>query len=382
MKYVLTGGGTGGHVYPALAIKQIISQQDHNAEFLYIGIAGKAEQYIIENLNSSETVPLDYIHAEGLPRSLHVFRLLNFSLSLLRGFFKSISLLKRFKPDCIIATGGYVAAPVIFAGYFLRISIILFESNSIPGLVNKLLAKLADAILITFSETKTHFTKSKTAYVGYPVRKALEAYSKEKARRTLSIASDAKVVFVFGGSTGAQTINEAVVRNLEVFLSLGNLILIHGTGRGAQHTNSQKLIEDLYASPPPETKYRMKEYFHDINVYYSAADIIVCRAGSGTIMECAALGRPMVLIPKIGLPGDHQVKNAELVEKIEGGVLVKEEYYRNDVILDGELVANTVHTLISDTSRLLEMGKNIRTIYRSDTNERIAETLRSVLNIT
>ncbi len=382
MKYVLTGGGTGGHVYPALAIKQVISQQDHSAEFLYIGIAGKAEQYIIENLESSETVPIDYILAEGLPRSLHIVRLWKFTLSLLRGFFKSISLLKRFKPDCIIATGGYVAAPVILAGYFLRISILLFESNSVPGIVNKLLAKLADAILITFAETKTQFTKSKTAYVGYPVRKTLEVYSKEKARGKLGIASDAKVVFVFGGSTGARTINEAVVRNLEVFLSLDNLILIHGTGRGVQHTNSQKLIDDLYASPPTETKYRMKEYFHDINVYYSAADIIVSRAGSGTIMECAALGRPMVLIPKIGLPGDHQVKNAELVEKVEGGVLVKEEHYRDNVILDGELVAKTVHTLVSDTSRLLEMGKNIRTIYRSDVNERIAETLRSVLTIT
>ncbi len=385
VKYLLTGGGTGGHVYPALAIRQIIDREGKNAEFLYVGVAGKAEQYIIEQLGGNEPIPVQYIHACGFPRSLNIARLWDFCLQLWKGYFESRTLLKTFKPDIIIATGGYVTAPVILAGTFLRIRLVLFESNSFPGLVNKILGRLADRILVAFSETEAFFPKGKAVTVGYPVRKSFERISKEDARKKLGISSEARIVFVFGGSSGARSINEAVVRNLELFLSIEHLVLIHGTGSDKigsyqSYSNTKTLLSELYPSLPPGTQYIVQEYIHDMNTVYSAADIVVSRAGAGTIMECAALGIPMILIPKTGLPGDHQVKNAELVERSGGGILVKEEIYTGDAVLDGELVANAVHDLLSNTSRLLEMSKNIRTIYKAGVDSRIAGVIQKVIS--
>lgn len=386
MKYLLTGGGTGGHVYPALAIQELIADDDQQAKFLYVGVAGKAEEFILGELQDKQKIPLHCIHSSGLPRKLNIAKILQFIRDLWHGFWESRKIIKSFKPDIIIATGGYVTAPVIFAGYFARKKILLYEPNSVPGLANKFLSRFAHRVLVTFPETVSAFTTGKAEAVGYPLRRRLTQHKKEYARGQLGIPMNDRFVFIFGGSSGAQIINEAVVRNLKLILAHENIIVIHGTGRdlpgGVQlFSETKALLTELYPSSPPENRYIVRDYFIDINLIYSAADLVVSRAGAGTIMECAALGIPMILVPKSGLPGDHQVKNAQTVETGGGGIIVKEEIFNNQTVLDGEKLIRTIVETVNNSSLLVEMSKNIRKIYFDEPSRRILYEIKRALTL-
>ncbi|MCH7782198.1 UDP-N-acetylglucosamine--N-acetylmuramyl-(pentapeptide) pyrophosphoryl-undecaprenol N-acetylglucosamine transferase [candidate division KSB1 bacterium] len=385
MKYILTGGGTGGHVYPALAIKEIIEKDDPKAEFNYIGVAGKAEEFIIGGLQNGDKFPIYYIHARGLPRSKNLAQWGRFFRDLWLGIRESLKIIKAVDPDLIISTGGYVSAPVTIAGRFAHKKIILQEQNSVPGLANRILCRFAEKILVTFSDTVSLFPSGKAVVTGYPLRKRIKPMTKEAARQKLGLPNEAKIVFVFGGSSGAQLINEAIVRNLDLALAVDKLTIIHGTGRdqtgGAMpYSETLKLIEKQFPSPPPENRYQVKDYFKDIDTMYSAADLVVSRAGAGTIMECASLGIPMILIPKSGLPGDHQVKNALSVEKAGGGVVVNEETYQNQSTLNGANLFRTIIELVKNSQQLLDMGNNIKKIYVENTNEQILSEIKSVIH--
>ena len=385
MKYILTGGGTGGHVYPALAIKEIIEKDDPKAEFNYIGVAGKAEEFIIGGLQDGDKFPIYYIHACGLPRSKNLAQWGRFFRDLWLGIRESLKIIKAVDPDLIISTGGYVSAPVTIAGRFAHKKIILQEQNSVPGLANRILCRFAEKILVTFSDTVSLFPSGKAVVTGYPLRKRIKPMTKEAARQKLGLPNEAKIVFVFGGSSGAQLINEAIVRNLDLALAVDKLTIIHGTGRdqtgGAMpYSETLKLIEKQFPSPPPENRYQVKDYFKDIDTMYSAADLVVSRAGAGTIMECASLGIPMILIPKSGLPGDHQVKNALSVEKAGGGIVVDEETYQNQSTLNGANLFRTIIELVKNSQQLLDMGNNIKKIYVENTNEQILSEIKSVIH--
>ena len=385
MKYILTGGGTGGHVYPALAIKEIIEKDDPKAEFNYIGVAGKAEEFIIGGLQNGDKFPIYYIHARGLPRSKNLAQWGRFFRDLWLGIRESLKIIKAVDPDLIISTGGYVSAPVTIAGRFAHKKIILQEQNSVPGLANRILCRFAEKILVTFSDTVSLFPSGKAVVTGYPLRKRIKPMTKEAARQKLGLPNEAKIVFVFGGSSGAQLINEAIVRNLDLALAVDKLTIIHGTGRdqpgGAMpYLETMKLIDKQFPSPPPENRYQVKDYFKDIDTMYSAADLVVSRAGAGTIMECASLGIPMILIPKSGLPGDHQVKNALSVEKAGGGIVVNEETYQNQSTLNGANLFRTIIELVKNSQQLLDMGNNIKKIYVENTNEQILSEIKSVIH--
>ena len=384
VKYLLTGGGTGGHVYPALSLKELLADDDPHAEFLYVGVAGKAEEYILGSLPEEEKIPIMYIHARGLPRAFHAAPLWRFFADLWSGFRESLHIIRTFDPDIIIATGGYVTAPVVLAGRFTHKKIVLHEPNSVPGLVNKVLCRFANRVLVTFPETVASFPRGKAEIAGYPVRRRIQPHTKEAARKQLGIATEARVVFVFGGSSGAESINESLVRNLELILAAENIIIIHGTGRdqtggNQSYSKTKALLREHFPSPPPEERYIIRDYFHDIDTVYSASDLVVSRAGAGTIMECAAVGVPMILVPKSGLPGDHQMKNAQTVENAGGGVIIKEEIFNDQTVLDGELLMRTIIDMLNDTVKLVEMRKNIRKIVTTDSKERILNAIRQTL---
>ena len=252
-------------------------------------------------------------------------------------------------------------------------------------MANRILCRFAEKILVTFSDTVSLFPSGKAVVTGYPLRKRIKPMTKEAARQKLGLPNEAKIVFVFGGSSGAQLINEAIVRNLDLALAVDKLTIIHGTGRdqtgGAMpYSETMKLIEKQFPSPPPENRYQVKDYFKDIDTMYSAADLVVSRAGAGTIMECASLGIPMILIPKSGLPGDHQVKNALSVEKAGGGIVVNEETYQNQSTLNGANLFRTIIELVKNSKQLLDMGNNIKKIYVENTDEQILSEIKSVIH--
>ncbi|MFC1513630.1 undecaprenyldiphospho-muramoylpentapeptide beta-N-acetylglucosaminyltransferase [candidate division KSB1 bacterium] len=384
MKYILTGGGTGGHVYPALAIKEIIKEQDDKAEFTYAGISGKAEDYIINNLPEDDRIPFGCIKARGLPRSVNPIKLTYFLIDLLIGFRQSLKIIKSFQPDIIIATGGYVTAPVILAGRFKKKKIILHEQNSVPGLTNRFLSRFADKVLCTFPETVKLFKIGKAVAAGYPVRRKMSVQNKETAKKDLNVDPDNKLVFIFGGSSGAYILNEAVIRNAERLLSKGNITVIHGTGRDKPQgsklfSDAKKLLDSLPTAPAENNLYILMDYIHNINTVYSACDLVVSRAGAGSIMECAAMGKPVILVPKKGLPGNHQELNAKAVSDCGGGIVIKEEMFNDQTILDGEKIIQNITKLINDPDSLKEMSNNIKNLYTKDTKGLIFNEIANIL---
>ncbi|MFC1556835.1 glycosyltransferase [candidate division KSB1 bacterium] len=385
MRYILTGGGTGGHVYPALALKEIISETDAEAEYLYIGVRGKAEEYIIGSDEHAQSLPIEYIHASGLPRRFAPGQLFNFIREFVRGYWESRTLIAEFNPDLVAATGGYVTAPVIAAARRRGIKVLLHEQNSVPGLVNKTIGRFADRIFLTFQDSLEYFDENKSKVVGYPVRKRIRLKDKRSARSELGIPLESEVAFVFGGSSGAKILNETIVQNLELLMARESLIIIHGTGRDRPglynaYSDTAAMKNEIYPDELTAGRYILKDYFTDIDTVYSAADLVICRAGAGTLMECASLGLPMIIVPKAGLPGNHQVKNARSAEKTGGAVIVSEELYKKRTILDGENLAAAIISTISDRDLLEKMSISIANLFIPNTNDLIKNEIRKLLN--
>ena len=235
MKYLLTGGGTGGHVYPALAIADEIRRYQPEAEFVYVGLKDRLESWVVPGRGYA----IRFVRSRPFPRTYSLLAYLLFAGALLRGMLRSVGILLRFRPDIIIATGGYVSAPVMFAFGFLqklglsRAKVFIYEPNAYPGLLNQRVGRLADRIGLAFEQAGRWFDMRKVAVVGYPVRKEFLQLDRNAARGALDIAAESFVVLVFGGSGGARVINEALVEALPHLGQCDALVVLHITGRYA-----------------------------------------------------------------------------------------------------------------------------------------------------
>jgi len=383
LRYLLTGGGTGGHVTPALAIADELKAHDPAAEFLYVGVRGKAEEILVPRAGYR----LKFVRSRGYPGASNPLALLWFLIVLGLGMLRAVPILLGFRPSVIIATGGYVAAPVLFAAAVLRrlgllkSKIFLHEQNVTPGRLNALGASFADRVGVSFPETLASLPGDKGAYVGYPVRSAATGGERAEARAELGIPEDARVVFAFGGSQGARTINRAVVDALPRLLEDPRVRVIHGTGRhleGAAYDGAADVTARFAEHEPvsgQEERYSRQDFFHDIGRYYAAADLVVCRAGAGTLTEVCAQGLPAVVIPKANLPGDHQVANARVLERhgaarvLYEGVDLSAEGAVESV--SGEALAEMASGLLGAGEELTRMAEAARQVYDPETLVRI-----------
>ncbi len=390
-RVVLTGGGTGGHVNPALAIAEGIKRKEPEARFLYVGVAGKAEAVIVER----EGYPLVFVSSRGFPGFRPSLALLRFLSALCWGVIQSVGILLRFQPHWIIATGGYVSAPIVIAGILLRsckvapLRIFIHEQNSVPGQMNALLGRWADRVLLTFPQTLPYFPKNGVV-VGYPVRRAIQVVPRNEAFKELDfhVPRDRKVVFVFGGSQGARTINRALVDAL-AFLAphRHRLFVIHGMGLADSEEyhavkDTEERLRERYS--PEELEeisqfYYRRDYFHNIVHVYAVSDLVVCRSGAGSLNELARLGKPALLIPKANLPGDHQVMNARAMKHAGAAEVLFEDTIivdgRVEERIDGELLAAKILSLLDDEERLKSMALKSRDFFRKQATARILSEL-------
>lgn len=337
MRYVLTGGGTGGHVYPNLAIASQLAGHDPQAEFLYIGVKDRAEADIVPRYG----MPIRFVPSRGMPTSKFSPAMVVFLFSLLVGTLKAAALLLRFRPRLVIATGGYVSAPTLLAARLLRRPVLVHEQNAYPGLVNRTFGRIAQRVCVSFPESLAHFGHN-GKLVGYPVRPAIlalrEPASEEQRRqwkRELGVDPDRRLILITGGSLGARSINRAVAALLPALAADAELrrrvFVLHGVGRfaGPEYDAAADTVARLKAVGFDEDAardfYRRERYLYEIEKWLRVADVIVCRAGAGSLAETAAVGAPAVVIPKSGLPGDHQVKNAETMAAA-GACLVIQEH--------------------------------------------------------
>lgn len=390
-RVLLTGGGTGGHVNPALAIAEGIKQKEPGTRFLYVGVRGKAEAVIVRRAG----YPLQFVSSEGFPGLRPSLVSLRFLCRLSIGVCQSIFILFRFAPRWVIATGGYVSAPIVLATFLLRAlrlspaKVFVHEQNSIPGQLNAFLGRWSDRVLLTFPQTLSFFPKNGVV-VGYPVRHSIVTKPREEtlAQLPFKIPEQSQVVFVFGGSQGARTINRAIVDALRYFIAhRKRLFIIHGMGLNKSldyhaELDTENRLKAKYSKEEMDLIdhfYYRQDYFHNIADVYSVSNLVVCRSGAGSLNEISRLGKPSLLIPKANLPGDHQVMNARAM-KHSGAteILFEDTVVEDQEVLekvDGGLLAERILKLLDDPDRLRDMEIKCLQFLRRHSNARILSEL-------
>ncbi|MBU9720441.1 MULTISPECIES: undecaprenyldiphospho-muramoylpentapeptide beta-N-acetylglucosaminyltransferase [Bacillaceae] len=317
MKVLVSGGGTGGHIYPALALIRTIKKHDENSEFLYIGTENGLESKIVPN----EQIPFKTINISGFRRKLS-FENVKTIYRFLSGVKKATNYIKEFKPDVVIGTGGYVCGPVVYAAAKKGIPTIVHEQNSVPGLTNKFLSKYVDNIAISFEDSAKFFPKEKVVLTGNPRAQEVVQASKKEGKSKISclgLSDKKKTVLVVGGSRGAKPINDAVLQTLNKWSSKEYQCL-YVTGE-VHFENIQKEIgesgkvENIVCVP----------YIHDMPLVLKEVDLIVARAGATTLAEITALGLPSILIPSPYVTNNHQEKNARSLVDVGAAKLILEK---------------------------------------------------------
>ena len=386
-RVILTGGGTGGHVYPALAIGAALD--DGETRILYIGVKGKAEASLVPRSGYG----MRFVRASAYSGLRPSTAALGFLVNTSVGTLQALVQIGLFQPHVIVGTGGYASAPVFFAAALLRAAglsgarLYIHEQNAVPGKLNGLVGRFSDVVFLSFPETLAQFP-GKGVVTGYPVRKTMVKLPREEAvaRLGLQVPAGRTIVFVFGGSQGARSINRAVAESLRELLPLKESIyLIHGTGlqRGGGYdgeADTAERMKALYSEKKLsefERFYHHRPYFHDIQAAYSASDLVVCRAGAGSLNEIGSMGLPAVVVPKAGLPGDHQVMNARALACSGGAVLLYEEVFLDGgqvgERLSGKALADAISGLVTDPQSLARMAERARVQASSDAASMIAD---------
>ena len=390
VKIILTGGGTGGHVYPAIAIAEELKERHPEANFLYIGVRGRAEEKIVPALGYN----IKYVAARGIAGTRNPLSLAFGALKILIGLIQALVYTAGFAPDIVIGTGGFASVPAITAALILkklglsRTRIFIHEQNFAPGKWNRIIARWVDRVWISFEGSETFFKGSKYEMAGYPVRRQIHPGERKAARKELTLPEDARVVFVFGGSQGARSINRALVDALPEILADNNVYVVHGCGalKSAEYDSVEDTKERLALLNLPEEKlkrYFLKDYFLDIEKYYAAADLVICRGGAGTISEVCRCSRASIIIPKSGLSGEHQIVNAFSLARrgaseIIFEVPVRENGVTNRVVSPAELARKVVE-IISSPGRIAEMETRASAINTGDAATICVDSINAVL---
>lgn len=370
MKLVFAGGGTAGHINPALAIAGYVKEQQPDAEILYIGCKGGMEERLVPQAGYE----FKGIIVQGFRRKLTP-----------KGFAENIvtikkaisaekdakAIIKEFAPDICIGTGGYVSGPVLRAAAKLGIPTLIHEQNAYPGITNKMLAKSADRVMLAMPAAKKHFKgKCRFAETGNPVRGEILSAERESARKTLGL-DERPVILSFGGSLGADIINKSLADIISRSAKDGKYQHIHAYGQYGKWFPD--LLREKGADPEKADNLDIREYINDMPVCLAAADVVVARAGAITLSEIQVKGKPSVLIPSPNVAENHQYHNAmSLVEK-NAAVMIEEKD------LTPEKLTEEIDKLASDPERLAEYSANAKKMAVSDSAKRIYSIIVEVL---
>ncbi len=349
MRALLTGGGTSGHVNPALAIADIIKSKEPDSQFAYIG----TEKGIEKRLAEKEGIPFYSVQIQGVSRSLSPKNIKTAYL-VMSAPSRAKKIIEKFKPDVVIGTGGYVSWPALKAASDMGIPTIIHESNSVPGLAVRKLESKVDLILTNFKGTANYLKeRGKTVCVGNPIRTSFAGVDKAEARKRLGIPTDIKfVILSFGGSLGAPRLNEAAIDIMREFSAKHEDVAHFHSGGRNQYKNAMQLFAGY--SLEKNDRLDIKEYIYDMPLYMAAADLCVCRAGAMTLTELAMLGKPSILIPSPHVTDNHQYKNARLLSDKGAAVLIEESE------LNAKVISDAVERIYSDKSEAERMSEAVK----------------------
>lgn len=362
IKIVISGGGTGGHIYPAVAIANEIMAQMPDAEILFVGAEGKMEM---------EKVPKAGYDIVGLPiagiNRSNMLANLSFPLKLVKSLQKARQTLKSFKPDVAVGVGGYASGPTLMMAGQMGVKTLIQEQNSYAGITNKWLAKKATKICVAYPGMEAFFPKDKLVFTGNPVRKDIvdSSVSREDALKHFGLDSARKTVLVIGGSQGARSINQAVLAGYQRFFE-AEVQLIWQTGKGFLSTAKEKTDGKDFSQG------FISDFIYEMDMAYAAADVVISRAGALSVSELCLVAKPSILVPFPNAAEDHQTKNAMSLVNENAALIVKD----NEV---GEKLISTCLSLLADEKRQQELSRQIKAFAKPNAAKEIVEEVRKVI---
>lgn len=361
MKILVSGGGTGGHIYPALALIKELKKQDSNVECLYVGTENGLEKGIVTKQN----IPFKSIVISGFKRSLS---LENFKTiyRFLKGVSDSKKIIREFNPDVVVGTGGYVCGPVVYAAAKLGIPTVIHEQNSVPGLTNKFLNRYVTKVAICFDEVANHFTKEKVVFTGNPRASEVVGEHNPTVLQQLGLEKGKRTVLIVGGSRGARPIHQAFLKSVNE-LGEKNYQMIYVTG----DAHYDAVIQEINKVGSPSNVV-IKPFLHNMPEVLREVDLVVSRAGATTLAELTALGKPSILIPSPYVTNNHQEVNARSLEKNGAAIVILEKDFHN------EYFVNEIEKVLLNPIKLEEMKRAALEIGVPDAADKLVKVLEEI----
>ncbi|MEO9534261.1 MAG: undecaprenyldiphospho-muramoylpentapeptide beta-N-acetylglucosaminyltransferase [Crocinitomicaceae bacterium] len=361
-KVIISGGGTGGHIFPAIAIANKIKEEYPDAEILFVGAEGKMEM---------EKVPKAGYEIVGLPiRGLQrklTLKNLAVPFKLIQSLMKSKKIIKTFKPDIAIGVGGYASAAVVKVAAKKKVPTLLQEQNSYPGITNKILAKRAKTICVAYDHLERFFDKDKIVKTGNPVRSEVVQIEgkREAAFKHFGLDPNKKTVLIIGGSLGARTLNESLKKDVQQLIEK-DVQLIWQCGK-VYLDNLKPIVDELKTD-----NIYLSDFVYQMDLAYAAADIIVSRAGAMSVSEVCLIGKPVILVPSPNVSEDHQTKNAMALVDENAAILVKD-------IEAKEKLVPAINALIDDEEKCKSLSQNIIKLGIADAPDRILKEIIKIV---
>lgn len=365
MKVIISGGGTGGHIFPAISIANALREADPATEILFVGAKGKMEM---------EKVPAEGYEIKGLPvagfhRQINlrnIVRNMAFPFKLIASMYQARKIVKTFKPDVAVGVGGYASGPVLRCASSMGIPCLLQEQNSFPGVTNRILAKKASKICVAYPNMERFFEAQKIILTGNPVRQQLlKSTNKEEGYTFFGLDSSKPVILVIGGSLGARSINQGLCESID---TLGDdCQLLWQTGK----IYYDSIKEQMDANPKSNMK--TMAFIQRMDLAFAIADVVISRAGASSISELSLLAKPSILVPSPNVSEDHQTKNARALSDKGAAVLVKDD--------ETKTLLNTAQKVLNDKEKLQSLSANILEFARPEAARDIAEQVVSLVEV-
>jgi len=354
-KFILSGGGTGGHIYPAVAIANELKLRFPDAEILFVGAQDKMEMQKVPQAG----YPIEGLWIAGLQRKITLQNMM-FPFKLMSSLWKSRKIIKKFKPDVVIGTGGFASGPLLQVANNNNIPTVIQEQNSYPGITNKILSKKANAICVAYENLERFFPKDKIVFTGNPVRQDLLDIENKKQEGVSYFKLDAnkRTLLILGGSLGARRVNQLIEKELDFLLESGIQV----------YWQCGKLYYEEYKKYNDKANVQVVAFIDRMDLIYAAADFVISRAGASSVSELCLVGKPTVFIPSPNVAEDHQTKNAKAIVDKKGAILLKESE------LD-EQFKSTFSDLISNENLQNVLSHNIKKLAKPNATKDIVEEI-------
>lgn len=367
LKVIISGGGTGGHIYPGISLAYEIKDRDIKNDILFVG----TERGLESKLVPREGFKIVKIKARGIKRKICFENLIAIIIFLL-SLFQSYKIIKKYKPDLVIGTGGYVSGSIVLMAAILGVPTFVHEQNVIPGITNKLLSRITRATFLSFNQSKEYFSnKAKLIFTGNPIRFKNIKQNTEREYKKYNLDSSKKTILVLGGSKGAASINRAVLGSIDFIKDAikNNLQVLLISGQD-DYDNIRGIVGENHKI------FSVEPYLHDIEKAYSLADLVICRAGATTLAEIVAYGLPAILIPYPYATQDHQGINAKIFEREGAAILILEKD------LSGEKLGQVLLDLLKNKDQLEMMAKKSRELSNVNSAEKIVDYISDYIKKT